>query len=46
VTSGCERKEDLPKAALDYIEFLAAQSGVPITYVGVGPGRDEIVRLG
>jgi adenylosuccinate synthase len=46
VTSGCGRKEDLPKAALDYIEFLAAQSGVPITYVGVGPGRDEIVRLG
>jgi adenylosuccinate synthase len=45
-TSGCSRKEDLPKAALDYIEFLAAQSGVPITYVGVGPGRDEIVRLG
>jgi adenylosuccinate synthase len=45
-TSGSARKEDLPKAALDYIEFLAAQSGVPITYVGVGPGRDEIVRLG
>jgi adenylosuccinate synthase len=45
-TSGCARKEDLPKAALDYIEFLSAQSGVPITYVGVGPGRDEIVRLG
>jgi adenylosuccinate synthase len=45
-TSGCSRKEDLPKAALDYIEFLSAQSGVPITYVGVGPGRDEIVRLG
>jgi len=45
-TSGSSRKEDLPKAALDYIEFLAAQSGVPITYVGVGPGRDEIVRLG
>jgi adenylosuccinate synthase len=45
-TSGCARKADLPKAALDYIEFLSAQSGVPITYVGVGPGRDEIVRLG
>src|SRR5580658_5738357 len=45
-TSRAARKEDLPKAALDYIEFLSAQSGVPITYVGVGPGRDEIVRLG
>ncbi|HUC15444.1 MAG TPA: adenylosuccinate synthase [Acidimicrobiales bacterium] len=45
-TSRAARKEDLPKAALDYIEFLSAQSGVPITYVGVGPGREEIVRLG
>ncbi len=44
-TSGSAHKEDLPKAALDYIEFLSAQSGVPITYVGVGPGREEIVRL-
>jgi adenylosuccinate synthase len=44
-TSRSARKEDLPKAALDYIEFLSAQSGVPITYVGVGPGREEIVRL-
>jgi adenylosuccinate synthase len=45
-TSGAARREDLPKAALDYVDFLAAQSGVPITYVGVGPGREEIVRLG
>jgi len=44
-TSRSAHKEDLPKAALDYIEFLSAQSGVPITYVGVGPGREEIVRL-
>ena len=45
-TSDVERQEDLPPAALAYLEFLAAQAGVPITFVGVGPGRDQIIRLG
>ena len=45
-TSGAEREEELPRAARDYIQFLSAQSGVPITYVGVGPGRDQVIRLG
>src|SRR5438067_664371 len=36
---------DLPPAARDYLAFLEAQAGVPVTYVGVGPGRDQIVRF-
>jgi adenylosuccinate synthase len=36
----------LPKAARNYVDFLAAQAGVPVTFVGVGPGREQIVRLG
>ena len=36
----------LPKAARNYIDFLSAQAGVPVSYVGVGPARDQIVRLG
>jgi adenylosuccinate synthase len=43
-TSGCMLESDLPKAALDYLDFLSEQSGVPISYVGVGPGRDQIIR--
>jgi adenylosuccinate synthase len=35
----------LPAAAKDYVEFLAAQAGVPIRLVGVGPGRDQFVRV-
>ena len=35
----------LPAAARDYIAFLAAQSGVPVSYVGVGPGREQTLRL-
>ena len=37
--------DQLPPAALDYVEFLAAQIGVPIRLVGVGPGRDQFVHL-
>jgi adenylosuccinate synthase len=36
----------LPAAAKDYVEFLAAVAGVPIRLVGVGPGRDQFVRFG
>ena len=39
------RPDDLPQAARDYIAFLEAQAGVPVSYVGVGPGRDQTVRL-
>ena len=35
----------LPTAARDYIAFLESLAGVPVSYVGVGPGRDQTVRL-
>ena len=44
-TSGVDSKEALPRQARTYLEFLSSQSGVPITYVGVGPGRDQIIRF-
>jgi adenylosuccinate synthase len=44
-TSSVDRKDDLPPEALQYLQFLAAQAGAPISYVGVGPGRDQIIRL-
>jgi adenylosuccinate synthase len=34
---------DLPQAARDYLDFIAAQSGVPVLLVGVGPGREQII---
>src|SRR3954469_7887780 len=39
------RPDDLPQAARDYIAFLEAQVGVPVSYVGVGPGRDQTATL-
>jgi adenylosuccinate synthase len=43
--SGATSLADLPPAARDYIDFLAAQIGVPIKLVGVGPGREQFVRF-
>ncbi len=31
----------LPREAAEYLDFVAAQVGVPISMVGVGPGRDQ-----
>ncbi len=37
--------EDLPIAARDYMELIERLAGVPITFVSVGPGREQTVVL-
>ena len=44
-TVGARRAEELPRLAVDYLKFIEDQIGVPISLVGVGPGRDQIVPL-
>ncbi|GAB4198819.1 MAG: adenylosuccinate synthase [Bacteroidia bacterium] len=41
----CTTKRQLPKALLKYIEFVEEQTGVKISYVSVGPDRDQIIKL-
>jgi adenylosuccinate synthase len=36
---------DLPGKARDYLAALEREIGVPVTYVGTGPGRDQYVQL-
>jgi adenylosuccinate synthase len=43
--TGARKKEDLPKAALDYIKLLEDYAGVPVQYVSVGAERDEYVKM-
>jgi len=43
--TGVREKADLPPAAVSYLEFLQDQVGVPVTFVGVGPGRDQFVHF-
>ncbi|MEI7559604.1 MAG: adenylosuccinate synthase [Actinomycetes bacterium] len=41
--TGCRNLEELPQAALDYIRFVEEFTGVPITLIGVGPSRDQVI---
>jgi adenylosuccinate synthase len=40
-----ERIEDLPPAARGYVQFVEDFCGVRVTFVGVGPGREQTVVL-
>lgn len=44
--SACRKLGELPKAAVDYIKFIEAAVGCPITYVSVGAERNEYIYLG
>jgi adenylosuccinate synthase len=34
---------DLPPEAVDFIELFASELGVPVTKIGVGPHRDQVI---
>jgi adenylosuccinate synthase len=38
-------ESDLPPAARDYLSAISDHAGVPIKLVGVGPGREQVVRI-
>ena len=38
--------DDLPREARDYLDFVGERLGVPIVLVGVGPGREQVIRTG
>lgn len=42
-TTDCRTLEDLPKQALDYLEFLAKLMEVPIAIVSLGASRDQTI---
>ncbi|WP_151549952.1 MULTISPECIES: adenylosuccinate synthase [Corynebacterium] len=41
--TGCRSFEDLPPKAQDYVHRLEELSGCRISYIGVGPGRDQTI---
>jgi adenylosuccinate synthase len=43
-TSGARTWDELPSAAQEYVTFLADEGRVPITFVGVGPGREQFLH--
>ncbi|XP_076938175.1 adenylosuccinate synthetase 2, chloroplastic-like [Bidens hawaiensis] len=41
--SAVRNYSDLPKAAREYVERIKELVGVPVHYIGVGPGRDALI---
>jgi adenylosuccinate synthase len=41
--TGARSLADLPAAARGYLDFVSEFVGVPVTVVGVGPGRDQVI---
>ena len=41
--SGIKNFSDLPKAAQQYVERIEELVGVPIHYIGTGPGRHALL---
>jgi adenylosuccinate synthase len=44
-TTAAQHEDDLPSPARRYLKFLSEQAGVPISYVGVGPERTQVLTL-
>jgi adenylosuccinate synthase len=44
--SECRSEQELPETAREYLRFIEEFVGVPITLVGVGPGRDQVIWMG
>lgn len=40
---GVREFKDLPASAQAYVEFIESKTGVPITMIGVGPQRDQVI---
>ena len=45
-TTRARHAEDLPDGAHAYVSFLSDAIGAPITMIGVGPARDQLVPTG
>jgi adenylosuccinate synthase len=43
--SGATAVTDLPKSAREYVALVAERAGVPVSYVSVGPGREQYISF-
>ncbi len=43
--SNCKKLEELPQACRDYIRFVESKIGCPISYISVGPDREQYIKV-
>jgi len=44
--TGARSEDDLPDAAREYLRYIADFVGVPVSLIGVGPGREQVIWVG
>ena len=45
IPEGCDIYDKLPDQAKAYVEFIEEYTGIPVSYIGIGPNNeDTIVR--
>jgi adenylosuccinate synthase len=44
--TGARSEADLPREAREYLEAISDSAGVPIRLIGVGPDRNQVIRVG
>lgn len=42
--SKCRTWEELPENAQKYVEYIEKHTGVPVEWIGVGPGRESMIH--
>ena len=42
---GVTRQQDLPPQARAYVDFLVKEIAVPVSYISVGPGREQFIPV-
>ena len=40
---GARQLSDLPVSARQYVDFIANKTGVPVSHISVGPGREQFI---
>ena len=43
-TSNANHYDELPQEAKDYIEAIEREVKVPVSWIGVGPDRDAMIK--
>ncbi len=43
--SNYKSKQELPKQLTAFIKYIEKETGVPVEYLSVGPGRDQIIKM-
>jgi adenylosuccinate synthase len=41
----CRESSELPPAARALVELIEREAGVPVSFVGVGPDRDDVIKF-